>query len=150
MELCTWYITNFGSYEVRHTKATIDLQLWWIMEKTLNNLIIKFGIFWSWKSTPIVATSKPRGKGQCLRDCFTPATFGVLLMPNKEDPSHDWAFLYWFGMIWNILRILFEDIIPQKSPHWVGKETIFLNLDDEVLGSTNIYTSNDANERVVP
>ena len=53
-------------------------------------------------------------------------------------------------MIQHILRICFEDIRPQKTPHWVGKETILLNIDDEVLGSTNIYTSNDANERVVP
>ena len=53
-------------------------------------------------------------------------------------------------MIRNILRIFFEEISPQKAPQWVGKETILLNLDDEVLGSTNIYTSNDANEIVVP
>ena len=53
-------------------------------------------------------------------------------------------------MIQHILRIFFEDISPQKTPHWVGKETILLNLDDAVLGLTNIYTSNDANERVVP
>ena len=53
-------------------------------------------------------------------------------------------------MIQHILRIFFEDINPQKTPHWVGKETILLNLDDEVLVSTNIYTSNDANEKVIP